>query len=213
MMKGAIFDVDGTLLDSMGIWDNLAERYLTERGIEPEEHLSEKLSVFSLEESSEYLKKTYGLEGTPDEIRSDIMGIVANFYKYEVLLKLGAKQLLEKLKKQNISMNIATTGDVRLVHAAFGRLGIDGYFEHIFTCTELNTTKREPFIYQKAAEAMNCRPEETLVFEDALHAVETAVNAGFVTVGVAEKANQRDREKIKEFADYYLESLADWNIT
>ena len=213
MMKGAIFDVDGTLLDSMGIWDNLAERYLTERGIEPEEHLSEKLAVFSLEESSEYLKKMYGLEEAPDEIRSDIMGIVASFYKYEVVLKPGAKQLLEKLKKQNILMNIATTGDVRLVHAAFRRLGIDGYFEHIFTCTELNTTKREPFIYQKAAEAMNCRPEETLVFEDALHAVETAVNAGFVTVGVAEKANQRDREKIKEFADYYLESLADWNIT
>lgn len=212
MIKGAIFDVDGTLLDSMGIWENLAERYLLGKNIQPEEKLSQKLAAFSLEESAEYLKETYALPESPEIVKRDVMNVVADFYRYEVSLKPGARELLEKLKMQNISMCVATTGDKKLVRAAFKRLGIDTCFQNVFTCTELGTTKREPYIFEKAAESMGCRPEETVVFEDALHALESAASAGFVTAAVAERANERDAEKIRVLADCYLEILSDWTI-
>lgn len=208
MIKGAIFDVDGTLLDSMFIWDELGIRYLTSLGLVPEENLSEILFPMTLEESSRYLKEKYKITKSENEIRHEIVSILENFYKKEVELKPGVLSCLERVKEKHIPMVITTIGDVRLVKAAFSRLHIDSYFQEILTCEQYNTTKHEPLIYQKACESMHLSSREVVVFEDVLHAIQSAKEAGCYVVAVEDASSQKDKEQIIEIADEYITDLS-----
>lgn len=204
MIRGAIFDVDGTLLDSLGIWEEADIRYLETLGIRAEEGLGQILYPMTLMEASEYIKKHYPVQETAEEIASGVLKLVRKYYEQEAPLKAGAEELLKALEERGIPMAAATTGERPLVDAAFERLGIRSFFQEIFTCTEAGSGKDRPKIYQLAAESLGTRPWETLVFEDALYAVETAVKAGFVTVGVEEPYNAADRKKLEDTADVYL---------
>ena len=113
MIKSAIFDVDGTLLDSMKIWDDAGERYLSSVGKTAENGLSEKLCDMSLTEGAEYMKKQYALSFSTDEIVSGVLKIIEDFYFYEVGLKNDAKEILQFLESNNIKMIIATSSDKR----------------------------------------------------------------------------------------------------
>ena len=124
MIKSAIFDVDGTLLDSMKIWDNAGERYLSSVGKTAENGLSEKLCDMSLTEGAEYMKKQYALSFSTDEIVSGVLKIIEDFYFYEVGLKNGTKEILQFLESNNIKMIIATSSDKTHIKKAFERLGI-----------------------------------------------------------------------------------------
>ena len=206
-LRGAIFDADGVLLNSMHIWRELGARYLEGLGIQPEEGLSQRLYPMSLEQSCRYLKTRYNLSFTEDEIQSGILGIIEGFYRNEVKLKPGIPEFLSAMKSREVKIVIATAGDRGLLMSALERNGIAGYFDAIFTCTELNTTKHEPEIFMSCAKFMGLSPENVGVFEDALFAIETAKLAGFITFGVADESNINDRTRIKEIADYYMEDF------
>ena len=206
-LRGAIFDADGVLLDSMHIWRELGARYLEGLGIQPEEGLSQRLYPMSLEQSCRYLKTRYNLSFSEDEIQSGILGIIEGFYRNEVKLKPGIPEFLSAMKSRGVKIVIATAGDRDLLMSALERNGIAGYFDAIFTCTELNTTKHEPEIFMSCAEFMGLAPENVGVFEDALFAIETAKRAGFITFGVSDESNINDRTRIKELADYYIEDF------
>lgn len=211
MIKGAIFDVDGTLLDSMCIWLDAGERYLRKCGLEPEEGLGEKIFTMTLEEGAAYVKKGYHLPQSEDEIVSEVLEIVREFYHEEAPLKEGAKAFLQALQDHDIPMVVATSGNQELVEAAFTRLGILHYFERIFTCTEVGVGKRYPDIYRCAAQYLGTRPEETYVFEDVLHAVRSAGSAGFRTVGIYDASSDKEQEEIRKSADIYLGDLTDFS--
>lgn len=206
-LKGAIFDADGTLLDSMHIWHELGTRFLEGLNITPEEGLSSRLYPMSLEQSSHYLKEHYGLSESEGEIQSVILGIIAGFYRDEVRLKSGVSDFVQAMKSRGIKTVIATAGDKELLSSALQRNGIAEYFDAIFTCAELLTTKHEPYIYMACAEYMGLEPGNVGVFEDALFALETAKRAGFVTFGVEDASAFHDRMRIKALADYYIESF------
>lgn len=206
MMKAAIFDLDGTLLDSMGIWNDAGKRYLHSIGVEPEENLSIILFPMTMEVGARYVKEHYHLQQTEGQIMDGVLGIVRNFYYEEVQAKEGAKEFLERLSKQGIPMAAATAGNRELAERALMRLGIRSYFKEILTCTEVGAGKHEPDIYQKALEILGSVPEETYVFEDAFYALETAKKAGFRTVGVEDDSSLRDRMQIRQIADQYLSS-------
>lgn len=207
MIRGAIFDVDGTLLDSMPIWRDAGTRYLTGLGITPEPGLAEILFPMSFEEGAAYLKQQYSLKQAAGEIQADVSSIIGGFYRDEVMLKPGAADFLARLRQEGIPMALATTGDPPLIAAALERLGVAGYFSRTFTCAELNTSKREPDIYLAAAAFLGCRPEETAVFEDVLHAVRAAAGAGFLTVAVADAESAADRGEIRSRAHWYMEDF------
>lgn len=206
-LKGAIFDADGTLLDSMHIWRELGARYLQSLNITPEKNLSRILYPMSLEQSCHYLKEHYGLRDSEGEIQSGILGIIEGFYRDEVMLKDGVTRFLEGLRRKNIPMVIATSGNRELLTYALERNDIAGYFDKIFTCSELATTKHEPDIFLACAEYLQMRPENLGVFEDSLFAVEAAKRAGFVVVGVADDSNIHQRGMIKATADYFIENF------
>ena len=154
-MKGAIFDMDGTLLDSMQVWVHVGEQYLRNRGIEPEEGLGDVLFPMSMRDGAVYVKERYGLPDSPDTIVTDMDAIVFAAYRDEVLPKPGVAVYLESLKKRGIPMAVATATNRPMVEAALARTGLAGYFKQIFTCTEIGAGKERPDIYLAAAKALS----------------------------------------------------------
>ncbi len=206
-IKGAIFDVDGTLLDSMQIWSELGKRYLESIGISAQPGLAKILFPMTLDESSIYLKRTYKLPFSVDEITADTIGILHDFYEKEAQPKNGAVDFIRAMHHMGLKLSIATAGDRRILTRLLNRLGLAQCFSAVLTCTELSTSKREPTIYQKAAELMGTKACETVVFEDVLHALTTASNAGFITVGIGDPSSFEDRDAIIAASDYFYEDF------
>lgn len=208
-IEGAIFDLDGTLLDSMFIWDTIGEDYLISRGIKPHENLNETFKSMSLLQAAEYYQSEYGLTDSTDEIMKGVNKMIEHFYIDEVLPKDGVKDFLEYLDKSNVKMCIATATDKHLVEAALKQNQMLGYFSKIFTCTSVGFGKDNPKIYLEALKHLKTDKEATLVFEDALYAVNTAKKAGFTVVGVYDKSEQRNEKAIREKSDVYIKAFTE----
>ena len=210
VIKGMIFDADGTLLDSMPIWDDLGARYLKELHIEAEPGLSEILFCMSLEESAAYMKRTYGLSQTEEEIRRGVLAKLEDFYVNEVQAKPGVDEFLRTLHERQVPMMIATSSSRHHIEEAMRRLCFLDYFAGIITCEEVGAGKSRPDIYLKCAEAMGLDPEEVCVVEDVIHAVRTANAAGFPTAGVYDAVSAEDTEDMKKECSIWLYDFTDY---
>ena len=166
MIRGAIFDVDGTLLDSMGIWEVAGVRYLESIHVEPEPGLSKILYPMTIEEGVAYVREQYHLSQSAEEITQGLLMVVRDFYYKQVQEKEDVKKFLEQLYVDKIPMIVATAGHKEYAEAALRRLGMDHYFRDILTCSELGRGKHEPEIYLQCAAAWK-KPEEIMAFEDA----------------------------------------------
>lgn len=202
-IKYAIFDFDGTLFDSMSIWDRVGEIYLGSLGIKPKPSLREDVRALSLYQAVCYVKKEYKVSLSEEEIMAGINRVVEDFYLYEVLPKPGVINFLDQMKRAGISMCIATASDQAQIKVALKRCNMDHYFEKIFTCTEIGHGKDEPLIFRKAMEYLGGDRSNTVVFEDAIHAIRTAKEDGFRVVGVFD-ASERRQEEVRELTDAYL---------
>ncbi len=212
-LSAAIFDIDGTLLDSMTIWHDVSTLYLRRRGIEPPPSLVDKIFTMTLYEGCEYIKSLYNFTETVDELIEAVLSVMRDFYRYDAQFKSGAHELLRALHERGIPFALATAGERETHESALSRLGVLDMFAHRLYCSELSTSKREPTIYLCAADKLGYEPQNIAVFEDALYAVRTAKSAGFYTVGVAD-ASQTDDERnaiIRE-ADEFVYDLCDLDI-
>lgn len=209
-IKGAIFDLDGTLLDSMFIWDTIGEDYLLKRGITPEKGLNEKFRAMSIVQAAEYYRANYEITDSVEVIIDGVNCMIDHLYLNVVQAKEGVVSMLKELQKRGVKMCIATATDRFMVESALKHNGIEGYFSHILTCTEVGFGKDSPIIFERALEKIGTSKEETLVFEDALHAIETTRRAGFKIVGVYDKSAEGKQSRIKELSDYYIVSYKDW---
>ncbi len=210
MIKGIIFDIDGVLLDSMGIWDDLGARYLRSIGTQPEEGLHEILFSMSMEQGADYLREHYHLEKSSAEIIDGISGMLEKFYFDEVLPKTGAKELMEYMKEKGVKMVAATSSPRLHVEKALGRNGMLEYLDKIFTNTEVGVSKHSPDIFNLAAEYMGTTLDETLVFEDSLYALKTAKAAGYIAVGVYDAKGEPDQDGVKNSGDYYIKEMSEF---
>ena len=208
MLKGAIFDFDGTLFDSMFIWNTAGETYLRSIGIEPREDLRKVLKTMSLLQSATYIREKYAVELTLEEIMDGINRTVENFYFHTVQPKEGVITLLEQMKVKGIKMCIATATDRYQVNAALKRCGMEHFFSEIFTCTDVGHGKDEPFIFRKAMDYLGTTRENTVVFEDAYHAAKTAKADGFVTVAVYDSHEEKQKE-LQALSDFYFENYTE----
>ena len=208
-IKGIIFDLDGVLLDSMGIWKDLGARYIRSLGKEPEEGLWKVLFSMSMEQGAEYMVREYSLAETADEVLEGIQEMLKSFYYYEVPAKKGAEKLLAEFEKNGMKMTAATSSPRTHVEKALERNGLLKYIEKIFTSSETGTSKHEPDIYHLAAAFMGTKLEETLVLEDSLYALKTAKDAGYMTIGVFDAEGESDQMGMEETADIYIRELTD----
>lgn len=203
MIKGAIFDFDGTLVDSMFIWDTFGEDYLRTLGKEPKENLTETFKTFTLEQAAEYYREHYGVSLSVGEIVDGVNEMVSEIYRTKVVLKNGVLEFLRDLRSKGVKMCVATVTDRPIVEDVLKKLGIRDYFTEIFTCAEVGYNKETPHIYRAALQVLGTRKEETVVFEDALHALMTAKNDGFTVAAVYDKHEAKQIEMRSE-ADYYI---------
>lgn len=203
-MTGAIFDLDGTLLDSMHIWSEIGLKFLKNEGVTPPPGASEEFVKLSLVQAAEFYIKNYAPEKTVLDIVKSINALVEDFYFNEVLLKTGVREFLEFLKKRNVKMCVATATDKYMVEKALERNGIRDYFSEIFTCTNVGAGKDTPVIYDKALEHLGTEKDTTFIFEDALYAIETANEADYKIVGIKDVSEPADPEKVKELCTIYI---------
>lgn len=208
-IKGAIFDVDGVLLDSMSIWNELGARYLSSLDKTPEEGLREILFSMSLEQGASYLREHYLPEKSDSDIMSDITKLIEDYYYYEVTSKDGVCELLSMLKSSDIRIVVATSSPRKHVENALVRNNLMPYIEKIYTTTEVGKSKHSPDIFFIASEYMGLNPSQTLVFEDSLYAAKTAADAGFLTVGVYDADGESDQDGLRDTTSYYVRSLKD----
>lgn len=208
MIKGVVFDVDGTLLDSTKIWEEVGWKLLQRRHITAEKtQLKELLLPMSLEEGVAYLKANFSLRESQEEIIDEILDHVANFYDEEVQAKKGAVDLLYAFDKVGIPMAAATANDGNVFDKAFQRLGMTSYLQDIVSCHDVGLPKGNPLVYQRAAETIGSMPEETLVFEDTLRGLKTAALAGFQAVGVKDVQSRENWQEMKSVSRILLDSL------
>ena len=203
-ISAAIFDLDGTLIDSMPIWNDLSFNFLTARGVTPKPDLRDKVSTMFLRESSQYVVDEYKLDCTAEDVLDFMHGQIDNFYINLVPPKEDVIPFLERLKKANVKMCIATATERRLAIPALERNGILGYFDEVFTCAELGVSKRDPLIFEKALEHLGTAKQETYVFEDSYHAVETAAEAGFPVAAVYDESSAGKDKEIRELCKVYF---------
>ncbi len=199
--------MDGVLLDSMGIWNDLGARYLRSLGVTPQQGLNEILFSMSMEQGAEYLHTHYALPQSAAEVGAGIADMLRDFYFYEVPAKDGAAALLAALTARGVKLAAATSSPREHVTRALERLGLLGYFTRLFTTAEVGVSKHEPTIYLLAAEALHAAPAETLVFEDSLYALKTAKAAGFYTIGVYDADGETDQAGLQMAADLYVRDL------
>ena len=205
-IRGAIFDVDGTLLDSMFIWDTIGETYLRSIGYEPREKLNEVFKNMSLFQAARYYRTEYGVTLSIDEIMNGVNAMLERYYRFEVSLKPGVAELLAQLQASGVKLCIATATDRYLVEAALERCGVLSCFGAIFTCNEVGHGKDEPDIFEEALRFLGTEKAESVVFDDALYAVRTAKEAGFPVAAVYD-SHERSQVEVCARSDLYLEDL------
>ncbi len=206
-LQSAIFDMDGTLLDSMHMWKDLGGELLRGLGYTPAPDLQERLKALTLREGAAYCKEAYGMPQSVDELTARIAARIEDFYRNEVRAKPGVANFLSLLKMEGVWMYVATATDRPLAEAALRRAGIRDYFRGVLTCGEIGRGKDSPEIYEGAMRRLRSNKRDTVVFEDALFAARTAKNAGFRVAAVYDACAEEDQPALRALADYYIASF------
>ena len=207
-LQSAIFDMDGTLLDSMPIWKGLGAAMLRDLGFTPDAALEAKLKTLSLRDGVAYCKDYYQLSQTVDQLVGLVFDKIHEFYCERVQTKPGVEKFLSLLKMEGVWMYVATATDRPLAEAALRHAGIDHYFRGLITVAEVGVGKRDSAeIYERAMRRLQSNKKDTVVFEDAFHAIRTAKAAGFRVAAVYDASEEANQPAIREMADYYIRSF------
>ncbi len=220
-MKGAIFDLDGTLVNSLIFWNyfwkKVGEKYLNNPDFMPTKEDDKAARTIVVDDSMELIHKNYGVASDSHELIEYCNSLLRDFYKNKVLEKEGVTEFLRAMKKRGVKMCVASASKKNMVRLALKSCNIEDYFTDVVTCAELGVDKSRPDVYVKALEVLGTKLEDTVVFEDSLTAIKSAKGYGFKCVGIYDD-NNFGQDEIKKIADVYLEKnesfakLIDLNI-
>lgn len=203
-IDAVIFDLDGSLVDSMWVWKKVDVEYLGRFGIEPPEDLNHLIGGRSFHETAVYFKELFQIPDDTEQIKADWNRMAWDKYRKEVPLKDGAGEFIELCVQKKIKLGIATSNSRELVENVLDAHALQGYFGCIMTSREITKGKPAPDIYLAAAEALHVEPERCLVFEDIVHGIMAGKAAGMKVCAVYDEAAASWEEEKRKLADYYI---------
>ena len=206
-IKVAIFDMDGTLVDSLMLWDvfwsTFGERYLNDKSFVPSLEDDKKVRTLTLKDAMHLIHRNYNLGESGEELLALANTILNDFYANSVELKSGVREFLERCKNKGVKMCIASATAPELIDVAMKHCDIGKYFLKVFSCGTIGKGKDQPDVFLQAAEFLGAEIKETWLFEDSLTAIETATKIGMPTVGIYDRYNF-GQDRIKKIATEYI---------
>lgn len=208
-ITAVIFDLDGTLIDSMWVWDQIDEDYLSKKNIEVPKNLNSEIAHLSFNQVAKYFKKRFNLEDSLDDIKNSWNTMAYYHYSTDIKLKNGVKEFLDFLKSLNIKIALATSNSMNLLEATLKNNGIYEYFDSITLTDEVSVGKHEPDVYLLAAKKLGVDPKNCLVFEDIIQAVIGAKKAGMKVIAVEDTRSLSDKDKLLEASDEFITDFSE----
>ncbi len=207
--KAAIFDLDGTLIDSMYVWKKVDIDFLAMHGIPVTKEYTEKMRGMFFRTAAEYTRTVYHLSESVEEIVDTWLSMAQCEYAHHVQLKPFAKEYLEFLKQQDVKIGMATSSDPKLLEPVLTNNGVRHYFDRICYTSEVGKNKSHPDIYLYTAEKLGVDKEECMVFEDIPEGIMGANRAKMYTVAVYDEASEEHIPYLKSEADRYIFDFSD----
>ena len=208
-IEAVIFDLDGSLVDSMWMWRDIDIEYLGRFGIPLPEDLQSKIEGMSLGETAVYFKEHFQISDSVEQMKADWNDMARAKYQNEVYFKPNAQLFLEACVKKGIKLGIATSNSRELVDTVGESLHFQRYFSCIMTGCDVQRGKPFPDIYLAAAEQLQVKPENCLVFEDIIPGIRAGKSAGMQVCAVEDAYSVQQRDAKKEQADFYIEDYAE----
>ncbi len=208
-IKGVIFDLDGTLVDSMWMWREIDEEYLARFGYELPDDYQRSIEGFSFHEVAVYTKERFHIPDSTDKMKDDWNRMAYEFYRDRVQLKEGVRNLIQFLKENGIRLGIATSNSRELLEAVLCSKDIFPDFDVIATSSEVTHGKPAPDIYLHVADELHMNSSEVLVFEDVEAGILSGKAAGMSVCTVYDAYSMQTKEELMRLSDYYIESFED----
>lgn len=208
-IEAVIFDLDGSLVDSMWIWHEIDVEYLGRYGLRVPDDLQHMIEGFSFTETAQYFKERFELPASVDEIRHTWNEMACDKYMHEVPLKPGTASFLDTCRKDGIKLGIATSNSRELVTNVADSHGLHDYFSCIMTGCDVGKGKPAPDIYLAVAERLAVNPADCLVFEDIVAGILSGKAAGMKVCAVEDEYSLFQTEEKKRLADYYIRDYRD----
>lgn len=207
--KALLFDLDGTLIDSMGIWHDIDIEYLEQFGYTVPEDLQKCIEGMHFREVAIYFKERFNIPDSIEKIEADWNEMALQKYAEEVPVKAGAVELIKWGKEQGLKLAISTSNSRPLVETFVKTRNLEQYFDYILSGDDIYKSKPDPYVYLLCAEKLKVNPSECLVFEDIIPGIMAGKNAGMEVCAVEDKYSSKIREDKIKAADYYIESYLD----
>lgn len=202
-----LFDLDGTLIDSNGVWTQIDRDFLSARGLPYSREYSDSVAHVTYQQAAQYTKDCFGLKESPDEIMQIWSDMALDAYAHQIPLKDGVREYLEQESRKGESLAIVTSCMEHLCSAVLARHGIRKFFRHITTTEEVSRDKKFPDIYLLAAQKAGVSPADCTMYEDSPAAVKGARSAGMRVVGVYDSFFAAQEAAMREFCDGYINSF------
>lgn len=203
-ISAAIFDMDGTIIDSMKYYESIGEKYLTSLGIKESKTLSKYFFTHTSVELADYLIKEFNVLKSKEQIIFELNETFLYYYQNIIEAKKGINFFMEYLKQNNVPIALLTASDRKIAEPCLIRNNLYSYFDEKVYCSEHNTSKHSKDIFLYTAKKLNAKIETTFMFEDALYAIKNAKEIGFKICGVLDNWCKPDWDKIKELSDFCI---------
>ena len=208
--EAVLFDLDGTLIDSMWMWHDIDVEYLASFGLEVPDDLNAAIEGMGFTETASYFKTRNNISDSLDKIKETWNNMARNFYRTKVPLKTGALEFLKYLKAHNIKTAIGTSNSIELATDVLEALNITEYFDTVITACMVNAGKPKPDIYLRAAHDLGVAPQKCIVFEDVPQGIMAGRNAGMTTVAVKDEYSMHLTDEKIKLAHYYTAGFKDF---
>ncbi|MDD6351436.1 MAG: HAD family phosphatase [Lachnospiraceae bacterium] len=210
--QAVLFDLDGTLVDSMGMWGDIDRIFMADRKLPLPKDLQLSIAGMSMYETAVYFKENFHLKDKPEELMAIWNDMAREEYRYKIPLKPGALDFLKCLKDQGIPMGLATSNSMDLVSACFEKTGLDQYMDAVISADQVKNGKPAPDVYLTCAKELGQNPANCTVFEDVLQGVQAGVNAGMRVIAVDDPVSREHLDEKKALAVGVIHDFKDLEV-